>query len=532
MIAASSLRLEIGDRVLVEDASFVVGSGEKAGLVGSNGAGKSSLVSVLIGERRPHLRFRGHVATTGTLGYLPQAPVPGGLGLDPSGFSHVLSGRGLDVLDDALGQARIAMAECPSEENIAHFSDLEEEYRRQNGYEAEAVMSRLADGLGLKEDLLFEPVESLSGGQRRRADLVRVLFTQPDIMVLDEPTNHLDLSAKRWLMDELARYPGTLLVISHDLALLDRAIGKVLHLRERRILEYKGNYSAFKRQSAADQERTERAAVLEGREIKRLATLADSLRKSTEKKARLAKTLDKRVDRLQANRTEVLRRERRRAFKLPTPKRTGDVPLAVQKVAVRYGPLSVLHSVDFLVGRGDRVAVVGRNGVGKSSLLRCLAGVQAPSGGEVREGANVAIGYFAQEHEQIDPKKCALDNLDDEVLVTEAERRALLGTFGLTGKASMQPAGTLSGGERAKLGLAMLAAGRCNVLLLDEPTNNLDPASIDALGAMLSTWPGTLVVVSHERAFIEALEPTHALLLPGEQFTQWREEYADLVALR
>ncbi len=532
MIVGSSLHIEIGGRVLVEDGSFVVGPGDKAGLVGRNGAGKSTFLSVLLGTPASVVAHRGNVRITGTVGHLPQVPEPGGCGLEPIGFSHVLSGRGLDVLDDALGKARTQMAKDPSTENITLFTDLEEQFRSLGGYEAESVMARLAAGVGLREESLLEDIEALSGGQRRRLDLVRVLFQQPDLLVLDEPTNHLDIGAKRWLMDELARYPGALLVISHDLELLDRSITKVLHLAGGRLTEYKGTYTSYRAQLAADQERRERAAALEGREIKRLSTLADSMRGSTSRRARVAKSLDRRVARLEGSRTEVTARERATTFRLPVPRRSGETPLDVRDLAVSYGDHVVLRDVRFAVRRGDRVVVVGRNGAGKSSLLRCLAGVQAPTGGQVAVGANVSLGYFAQEHEQIDPERSALANLEGSVLATDAERRALLGSFGLRGEAIEQLPGTLSGGERAKLGLAMLAAGQANVLVLDEPTNNLDPPSVLAVGAMLASWPGTIVAVSHDRAFVEALAPTHRLHLPDEHFSHWRDEDLEDVALR
>ena len=264
VIVGSSLGVEIGDRLLLRDASFVVGAGEKVGLVGRNGAGKTSFVSVLVGEPGPQVRSTGNVRVSGTFGYLPQVPAPRGLGLEPNGFSHVLSARGLDVLDDALDQARRQMAKDPTSENIQHFSDLEEQYRRNGGYEAESVMARLAAGLGLPEDALLDDIEQLSGGQRRRVDLIRILFQAPDAMILDEPTNHLDLAAKQWLMEELASFAGSLLVISHDLALLDRAISKVLHLADGRLHEYKGTYSSYRVQLAADQAQRERASTLEG----------------------------------------------------------------------------------------------------------------------------------------------------------------------------------------------------------------------------------------------------------------------------
>ncbi|MGP0030430.1 MAG: ABC-F family ATP-binding cassette domain-containing protein [Acidimicrobiales bacterium] len=532
MIVASSLTIEIGDRTLVADASFVVGAGEKVGLVGRNGSGKSSFISIVVGEPTPHLRHRGNVRLLGSFGYLPQAPVPGGLGLEPTGFSHILSARGLDVLDDALGAARVAMAGDPSEEHIELFTDLQEKFHASGGYEAESVMARLADGLGLRQELLLEDIDSLSGGQRRRVDLMRVLFLEPELMILDEPTNHLDRSAKRWLLDELERFPGALLVVSHDLKLLDRSISKVLNIAHQRLTEWKGNYSKFEALHEADQAQRERASVLEQREITRLSTLADSMRGSTAKRAKIAKSLDKRVERIESQRTHVDQRERASTFRLPTPPRSGVTPLEVTKLAVRYGDHEVLSNVTFHIGRGDRVVVIGRNGAGKSSLLRCLAGVQQPSNGVIELGANVTLGYFAQEHEQIDPALTTLANVSDAVLVTERERRTLLGSFGLPSKAAGQFPATLSGGERAKLGLAMLSAGESNVLLLDEPTNNLDPSSIEAVGTMLGSWPGTIVAVSHERGFVEALNPTFCLRLPEERFTHWREEYLDDVEMR
>lgn len=532
VIVGSNLTIEIGDRTLLADASFVVGEGEKVGLVGRNGTGKSSFISVLVGEPGPQLRHRGNVRLLGSFGYLPQAPVPGGFGLEPTGFSHILSARGLDVLDDALGSARRALADEPSEANIELFTDLQDKFQTSGGYEAEAQMARLADGLGLRQELLLEDIDELSGGQRRRVDLVRVLFQEPELMILDEPTNHLDRSAKRWLLDELARFSGALLVVSHDLKLLDHSITKVLHISNERLTEWKGNYSKFQAQHEADLSQRERAADLEQREIKRLSSLADSMRASTEKRARKAKALDKRVERMEATRTRVDKRERASKFKLPVPPRSGAVPLEVSKLGVRYGTNEVLTNVTFHAGRGDHIVVIGRNGAGKSSLLRCLAGVQDPTNGVVELGANVVLGYFAQEHEQLDPERTAIEHLHDAPLPSDVERRKLLGAFGLTGETVLRGPDELSGGERAKLALAMLAAGRANLLVLDEPTNNLDPASVVAVAEMLVGWPGTVIAVSHERAFAESLAPTHAVLLPEEHVDLWREEYLDLVELR
>lgn len=529
---ARDLFLEVAGRRLLQGGNFVVGRRDKVGLVGRNGAGKSSLLSVVLGQAGPHVRHGGEVTLTGTVGFLPQVPVPGGQGTEPNGLSHVLSARGLDVLDHALQEARRQMADEPTAERIERFTGLEERFRTAGGYEVEGEVARLADGLGLDQGALVESLSELSGGQRRRLDLIRVLFARPDVMVLDEPTNHLDVAAKRWLLGELARFPNALLLVSHDIGLLDSAITKVLDLSHGELQEHRGTYSSFRAQQAADLARQQTTAIRQDREIRRLSGLADSMRHSTASRARTAKVLDRRAERLMANRVGPVRKERRATFKLPAPERSGATPLVVHSLSVSYGDHKVLLDVDLSVGRGERVAVVGRNGVGKSSLLRCLAGHQAPSGGSVEIGYRVSLGYFAQEHEQLELDRSGLDHLAEHRSLSDADRRSLLGSFGLTGDTAMQPAGSLSGGERAKLSLALLAAGQCNLLVLDEPTNNLDPSSMEAVGAMLAVWPGTVVAVSHDRPFVEQLQPTHALHLPQERYDLWRPEHLDDVEVR
>jgi ATPase subunit of ABC transporter with duplicated ATPase domains len=533
MLIGRDITIEIGGRTLLRDGTVMVGPKDKVGLVGANGTGKSSLLAFLLGQSGGHLHTRGDVQATGTVGFLPQVPVPDGLGVDSTVFSHVLSARGLDVLDEDLQDARRDLSASPTEDRIARFSSLEERYRLAGGYEVEGELGRLADGLGLpQEALMAEDIASLSGGQRRRVDLIRVLFQAPEVMILDEPTNHLDRSAKLWLMNELATSRSALLLVSHDLKLLDHAISKVLQLSDKRLREFKGNYTAFRSQLSADIAKREKASGMEGAQITKMQAQADKWRHSTESQARKAKILDRQVKKLQANRTEVIKRERKVKFNLPEPARAGAVVMTVRDLAVAYGDHKVLLDVDFIVDRGDRVVVLGRNGAGKSSLLRCLSDVQTPTQGTVELGYQVEVGYFAQEHEQIDLDLCALDNLDDTVLVKESDRRSLLGSFGLTGATASQPAGSLSGGERARLSLAMLAAGQANLLVLDEPTNNLDPGSVAAVGAMLGAWKGTIVAVSHDGPFVEALAPTHALHLPDERYGFWREEYLDLVEVR
>jgi ATPase subunit of ABC transporter with duplicated ATPase domains len=532
VLIVRDLGIEIGPRRLLEPVSFTIGNGEKVGLVGRNGVGKSTLLSVLLGAHPEHLRISGSVAAQGSLSHLPQEPVAGGLGVEPIGLSHVLSARGIDRLDADMQHARHALAADPTEATIARFTTLEAEFRELGGYEAESEVARLADGLGLKEDLLLEDLSSLSGGQRRRVDLMRVLYEQPDTMVLDEPTNHLDKSAKRWLFDELEQFRGAVVVISHDLPLLDRSIDRVLALRDGQLRGYRGNYTKFLFLEEERRLSEEKIAAHQDAKIDQFTKLADSMRGQTEKRARLAKVLDRRVAKLKDNRIEVTKKEKKVSFRLPLPPRSGDVPMTVEHVAVSYGSLEVLRDVNFITRRGDRILIVGKNGAGKSSMLRCLAGTQDVQEGVVKFGANVIVGYFAQENEQLDFTKTVLGNLENCTVDSDVQRRKMLGAFGLKGSAAHQMPATLSGGERAKLALAILASSKANLLFLDEPTNNLDPASVDALGEMMRQWKGTIVAVSHERGFAEALEPTHAVLLPEEYFDLWDEEYMDLIEQR
>src|ERR1035438_5736096 len=348
MLIVRDLGIEIGARRILSPVSFTVGNGEKVGLVGRNGAGKTTLLSVLLGNTPEHLRITGTVQHHGRLSHLPQEPVIGGLGVEPIGLSHVLSARGLDQIDADMQHARHALAANPTDETIERFTSLEETFRERGGYEAESEVARLADGLGLAEQLLLEDLNSLSGGQRRRVDLMRVLYEQPETMVLDEPTNHLDKAAKGWLFDELERFRGTVLVISHDLPLLDKSIDRVLALRDGQLREYKGNYTKFLEQEETRRLSEEKLASHQNEEIDRLSKLADSMRGQTATRARLAKVLDRKVDKLQYNGGQASKKERKVVFKLPHPPRSGDVPMTVEHVAVRYGSVEVLRDVNFI----------------------------------------------------------------------------------------------------------------------------------------------------------------------------------------
>lgn len=528
MLRVQDVSVEIGGRTAVEGAAFSLRAGDKVGLVGRNGAGKTSLLKVLAGQAPP---LAGTIQRRGALGYLPQDPRQHGEALDRSGLAHVISGRGFDEQAARIEKLRVKLEESHSNANVARFARAEDAYRTAGGYAAESEARRTAAGLGLNQDRLELPLRALSGGERRRVELARILFAGSDLLLLDEPTNHLDTDAKTWLMKFLRDYRGALLVVSHDLVLLDEAITRVLHLDERALVEYKGTYSQYRTARKLDEARLAKLAARQQSEIKRLSTLADSMRHQTEKRARIAKTLDSRVSRMKDTAVIGPRRERSIAVRFPEPPRTGKIALRVDGLTKGYGGPPVFSELAFEIGRAERLLVMGLNGAGKTSLLRILAGVTAPDKGLVAPGTGVSLGYYAQEHEGITAGRTLLEHMRESSDVPDQALRALLGMFGLTAEMAFQDAGTLSGGEKTKLALSQLVAGRHNLLLLDEPTNNLDPPSLIAVGNSLSAWTGTMIVVSHDRDFVDALQPDRVLMMPEGTVDYWSDDLLDLVSL-
>jgi ATPase subunit of ABC transporter with duplicated ATPase domains len=471
----------------------------------------------------------GVVSRPEAMGYLPQNPRPRGAGVDATGLSHVLSGRGFDEAMLHFEMLRIRFEESPTERDVARFARAEERFRDEGGYRAESDVRTIAAGLGLG-DRLDLTLTALSGGERRRVELARILFAGSDLLLLDEPTNHLDVDAKQWLMGFLRSFRGALLVISHDLELLDASITRVLHLDEGALVEYKGTYSQYLNARAADEERRARLAARQGAEITRLTRLADSMRGQTEKRAKTAKALDTRVSRLERGRVTGPKRERRVAVRFPDPPRSGRVVLEADGLTKGYGGPAVFSDVTFAVERSERLLVMGLNGAGKTSLMRILVGRAEADAGTWSFGHGVSAGYYAQEHEGIAAGQPVIDHLRDAPL-PESQLRTLLGTFGLVGDVAFQDAGTLSGGEKTKLALAQLVTGRHNLLRLDEPTNHLDPPSRDAVGDALSVWPGAIVLVSHDADFVARLAPQRVLMMPDGDLDYFSDDLLDLVAL-
>ncbi|GAA1647160.1 ABC-F family ATP-binding cassette domain-containing protein [Kribbella alba] len=531
MITVSNLEVRVGARQLLAPASFRVGPGDKVGLVGRNGAGKTTLTKILAGEGLP---ASGSVTSSGEIGYLPQDPRTGDL--DVLARDRILSARGLDEVVRRLRNAEKAMASADDktrEKGMRRYERAEAELHAAGGYAAESEAARIAANLGLPDRVLGQPLSTLSGGQRRRVELARILFAQAETLLLDEPTNHLDADSIVWLRDFLKSYAGGVIMISHDVNLLEETVTRVFHLDANRaeIDVYNVGWKAYLTQRETDERRRKRERANAEKKAGQLVDQANKMRaKAT--KATAAQQMLKRAEKLMASLEDERASDRVAKIVFPTPAQCGKTPLMAKELSKSYGSLEIFTDVDLAIDRGSRVVVLGLNGAGKTTLLRVLSGIEKSDTGEVIDGHGLKLGYYAQEHETLDVDRTVLENMKSAAPdLNETQARSVLGSFLFTGDDADKPARVLSGGEKTRLALATLVVSAANVLLLDEPTNNLDPASRTEVLNAIRSYAGAIVLVTHDEGAVEALEPERVLLLPDGVEDLWTNDYADLVSL-
>ncbi|MET9260622.1 ABC-F family ATP-binding cassette domain-containing protein [Amycolatopsis sp. NPDC004079] len=541
MITATGLELRAGSRILLNGATLRIQSGDRIGLVGRNGAGKTTSLKVLAGEGEPHA---GDVRRSGELGYLPQDPREGDLSVTAK--DRVLSARGLDSLLRDMEKAQTAMSELVDEKlrdkAINRYARLEERFSSLGGYAAESEAARICSNLGLADRILAQTLSTLSGGQRRRVELARILFAAAEagaggksetILLLDEPTNHLDADSINWLRGFLKQHEGGLVVISHDVELLGDVVNKVWFLDATRgeIDIYNMSWQRYLDARATDEKRRRRERANAEKKASALQAQAAKLgAKAT--KAVAAKNMARRAEQMLSSLDETRQADKVARIKFPEPASCGRTPLTADGLSKSYGSLEIFTGVDLAIDRGSKVVVLGLNGAGKTTLLRLLGGMETPDTGSVEPGHGLRLGYYAQEHETLDHEASVWENIRHLAPDTGAqELRNLLGSFLFTGEQLDQPAGTLSGGEKTRLALAGLVSSQANVLLLDEPTNNLDPASRAQVLDALRSFAGAVVLVTHDPGAVEALEPERVILLPDGTEDHWSPDYLELVQL-
>ena len=531
MLSVNDLELRVGARLLMDGVTFRVDKGDKIGLVGRNGAGKTTLTKTLAGELQP---TAGTITYTGEIGYLPQDPRSG----NPEDLARtrILDARGLGQIVIDMQQSMMDMASSDSaisDKAMRKYSNLEERFTALGGYTAEAEAASIASNLSLPDRILDQPLSTLSGGQRRRIELARILFSGADTMLLDEPTNHLDADSVIWLREFLKNFQGGLIVITHDVDLVEETVNKVFYLDANRqtIDQYNMGWKNYHKQRAADEDR--RKKERQNAEKKAGVLTAQAAKFGAKaSKAAAAHQMVARAEKLLSGLDEVRAVERVAKLRFPEPAPCGKTPLMAENLSKSYGSLEIFAAVDLAIDRGSKVVILGLNGAGKTTLLRMLAGVDKPDTGTIVPGHGLRIGYFAQEHETIDVKRSVLENMiSSSPNINEMEARRVLGSFLFTGDDGYKPAGVLSGGEKTRLALAMIVVSGANVLLLDEPTNNLDPASREEILGALANFTGAVVLVSHDEGAVEALNPERVLIMPDGTEDHYNAGYLELISL-
>jgi len=521
MISFTSVNKQYGRQLIFVDASFQLNAGEKVGLIGPNGAGKTTLFRIIIGEEVPD---EGEVSVPKklTIGYFRQ---------------DVEEMQGRSVLDEAIaGSGRVGdlhheledlqhRMEDPSragemDEILARFGEVQEEYEHLNGYALEAQAREVLHGLGFADEQIDGDVGALSGGWKMRVALARVLLGRPGVLLMDEPTNHLDLESIIWLEQFLKSYPGAILMTSHDREFMNRIVSRIAEIDAGEIIVYSGDYDFYERERAIRESNQQAAFARQQAMLAKEQRFIDRFRTHAAKAAQVQSRI-KALDKIE--KIELPKKRQVVRFSFRTPPRSGDQVAVLENLHKSYGSRVIHEGLDLIIRRGERWAVMGRNGAGKTTLLRMIAGVTTPDKGQVRLGASLTMGYFAQQ---------SLDLLDAELTVIEQLQqdfprdglgalRSLAGAFQFSGDEIDKKIQVLSGGEKSRLAMARLLYNPPNFLVLDEPTNHLDLATKEMLVSALERFEGTMIFVSHDRTFLRGLG-SRVLELGGESGTERR----------
>jgi len=484
MIIVRNLSFSYGASVIFDAIGFTVGEKQKVGLVGANGSGKTTLFKLLAGKLTAD---SGKIQTQGTVEFVPQ---------------EIRN----DIMLDGAKTVR--------------------DYINKESKKQDFELLKILAGLELKNISLDFPPAKLSGGQKTRLVIAKALVNEPDILLLDEPTNFLDAPGKRWVMDFLSGYPKILMLVSHDLSLLDQFIDKIFYFNtfSHKLDEYAGNYSKFFKLKAEKDALLKRTIDVEKKRIAQMKKGWEKVaRFSSEKGVRQKMNLKRRIERAKESLPQAPTEIKKIRIRLPEPAWVGQLPIIARNLCKTYGENKVLDNVSLSLARGERIALIGVNGAGKSTFIKIIMELTTPDEGYVLKDEKANIGYYSQEFEQFDLEKTLLETLKEKCFLGESFLRGLLARFLFQGDKVYQQVGTLSGGEKTRLSIALLLAQNHNVLILDEPTTYLDPLSQRIILEALKDYQGAMIIVSHTPEFIEELNPTRKLYLPENRIEICRE---------
>jgi len=517
LLQIDGITLHFGERALFDNVNTIINPGERIGLVGPNGAGKSTLLKIIAGEQQAD---SGGISMSNeaTVGYLPQD----GVEPDPDltvfeevehAFADIMELRGeFDAVQTKLETASSDSKE--HEEALTEFGEIQHKLENSGSYTLQADIERILAGLGFSPEDFERTTTEFSGGWLMRIALAKLLLQNPTYLLLDEPTNHLDIESLQWIEAFLKNYEGAVIIVSHDRAFLDNVTNRTLALRMGSMDEYAGNYSFYEKKFEKEKELLKQQYENQQKEIKQTQEFIDRFRY----KATKAKQVQSRIKQLEKMEQIELEQEQSEiSFQFPSPERSGQVVMTLDNVVKKYGDNTVFDGIDYEIERGDKIAVVGPNGAGKSTMIRILAGLEPITDGERKVGYNVTPGYFAQHQaDELEPKNTPLDEMrlagSHE---SETKLRTILGSFLFVGDDVFKKVSVLSGGEKSRVALAKMLLNSGNFLIFDEPTNHLDMQSKNILQQALQQFEGTLMIVSHDRYFLDPIVSKTLEVQPG-----------------
>ena len=529
LLEVKNLTKNFGGLTAVGDVSMELNEGELVGLIGPNGAGKTTLFKLLMG-----LEFAdtGKIITKNgyRIDWLPQVISDDVNNMNMEVLEYLMQARPIKKLNIELQTLYESLANTNSNQNEI-FNKIEKVQKQLDywdSYNAENTLFKIIDGVKLSDDILLKKLNELSGGQKSKVAFVKLLYSNPEIILLDEPTNHLDEESKKYIINYLKNYKGTVLIISHDVDFLDQVTTKTLFLdkRTKSFSLYDGNYSYFKRVQKERDENLLRQAQIQQQEEEKLREIINKYSSASGNRKRMAQDREKKLEKLLSNKIEVLSPNKRIKFNLDIDRESSTIPLKIENLCFRYDKESsqnIINSLNFELHRGEKFLIVGENGAGKSTLLKLIAGLLTADKGKIKLGNKTDLGYYAQELELLDNAKTILENFRD-VSYSQKQLRNILARFLFVGNDVYKNVGILSPGEKSRVALAKLSMSGANLLLLDEPTNHLDPETQYLIAEVFKDYQGTMIVVSHNPDFVDNLGIERTLILPTGEISYYNRE--------
>lgn len=521
-----NLCMSFGTQVIFDNVSFQINNNDKVGIIGVNGAGKSTLFNILLGNLTPD---SGNITldTKINLGYLPQVIMEDASSEDETVFDYLLEGRPIKKLKEELTNLYDIMANTQNEyelkkyyKKINRINELLEYY---DEYNAESILLKIISGMQINDNLLDLKLKNISGGQKSKVAFAKLLYSNPEIMLLDEPTNHLDLDTKDYIINYLKNYHGIILVISHDVEFLNAVTKKTLYVDKMKhnIEIYNGNYEKYMKIKSERDLAKQRLYEKQQREEEKLKGIIAKYIRGNEKKANIAKDRIKKLEKLETQKIELEKKNKYTKFNMKINRPSYSIPIKCNNLTFGYDEENLLYeNLNFDLTRGEKLLVVGENGIGKTTLLRLIMGYLTPIEGSIEITDKTDIAYYAQEHEILDNNKTILENFANFGLA-DYEIRRMLGSFLFSGDDIFKKVEVLSPGERSRVALAKISLTGANTLLLDEPTNHLDPMTQLIISDTFKNYEGTMLVVSHNLDFVDNLNINRMLLLPSGRITYY-----------